>query len=148
VSDWESDLVQGIAQYLEDQGVGSYRSDDTAYATDETAIVFGELPSAPDRAIGLSLYSSTDHPVQNLSSVRLQLMCRGNANDNLDVGAIATAAFAALQGVTSLDLGTAHVIQIGRVSAVPTGVDGNRRYTRADNYQLDVNTPYSAGRTP
>lgn len=148
MSDWESDLVQGIAQYLEDNGVGVYRSDGTPYATGETAIVFGELPSSPDRAIGLSLYSATDHPVQNLSSVRLQLMCRGAVNSNLDVGALATAAFSALQGLVYRDFGTAHLIQAGRVSAVPTGVDGNRRYTRADNYECDVNTPYSAGRTP
>jgi hypothetical protein len=78
----------------------------------------------------------------------LQLMFRGAPDNTLDVGDLATQAFAALQGVTSRTFGTAHLIQCGRVSAVPLGIDDSRRSTRADNYEIDVNTPYSIGRTP
>ena len=148
MSSWESDLLTGIAQTLADAGVGTYRTDGTAYAAGETAIVFGELPTTPDRAIALSLYAATDAPVQNLSTVRAQLMFRGAVNANLDVGDLATEAFGVLQGMTARDYGTAHVIQAGRISAVPLGQDANKRYTRADNYQIDVNTPYTAYRTP
>lgn len=146
MSTWESDLLTGLAQYLQAQGVGVYKT--SGYAPTDTAIVFGEPPTAPDRIVALTLYSATDHPKQNLSTVRLQLMMRGAAENSLDVGDLATQAFAALQGVESLDFGTAHLVQCGRVSAVPLGLDSNRRSTRADNYQIDVNTPYSAGRTP
>lgn len=142
---WESDLLMGIAQYLEDQGVGAYNP---SYVTSDTAIVFGELPIDPSRAIGLTLYSAQDHPKQNLSSVRLQLQFRGAPDNSLDVGDLASLAFSALQGIEGRDFGSAHLIQCGRVSAVPLGLDDLRRSTRADNYQIDVNTPYSAGRTP
>jgi hypothetical protein len=145
VSSWESDLLQGLASYLAQQGVGVYNP--AGYQATDTAIVFGELPSTPNRCIGLTLYSAQDHPVQNLSTVRLQLMFRGAPNDSLDVGDLATTAFAALQGVTDRDYGAAHLIQCGRVSAVPLGIDELKRSTRADNYQIDVNTPYTAGRT-
>ena len=146
MSTWESDLLTGIATYLDGQGVGVYNP--AGYAATDTAIVFGDLPSTPDRCIGLTLYSSQDHPVQNLSTVRLQLMLRGVPNNSLDVGDLATQAFSALQGITGLDFGTAHLIQCGRVSAVPLGLDTNKRSNRSDNYQIDVNTPYSVGRTP
>jgi hypothetical protein len=145
VSTWESDLLTGLAQYLEDQGVGVYNP---TYTATDTAIVFGEPETTPDRVIALTLYSATDHPKQNLSTVRLQLMMRGAPENSLDVGDLATQAFAALQGIESRDFGTAHLVQCGRVSAVPLGLDANRRSTRADNYQIDVNTPYTAGRTP
>lgn len=145
MSTWESDLLTGIAQYLEDQGVAVYAA---SYAPTDTAIVFGPLPIDPSRCIGLSLYSAQDHPKQNLSTVRLQLMFRGAPDNTLDVGDLATQAFAALQGVEGREFGTAHLIQCGRVSAVPLGLDDSRRGTRADNYEIDVNTPYSAGRTP
>lgn len=146
MSSWESDLLVGIAELLDGQGVGTYRATGT-YAADETAIVFGELPTSPDRAIGLALYNgAADEPTQNLSHPRLQLMVRGGRGLPLDAGDVATAAFMVLQGVEHRDYGTAHLVQALRVSAVPLGVDDNRRTQRADNYQLDVNTPHSAGR--
>lgn len=144
MSTWESDLLTGIATHLDGQGVGVYKP--AGYAATDTAIVFGELPTSPDRCIGLSLYSAQDHPVQNLSTVRLQLMMRGVPNNSLDVGDLATQAFSALQGITALDFGTAHLIQCGRVSAVPLGMDDLKRSSRSDNYEIDVNTPYSVGR--
>jgi hypothetical protein len=146
VSTWESDLLVGIAGYLSQQSVGIYNP--AGYQATDTAIVFGDLPSTPNRCIGLTLYSAVDHPVQNLSTVRLQLMFRGDANNSLDVGDLATQAFAALQGITDRDYGTAHLIQMFRVSGgIPLGIDDLKRSTRADNYQIDVNTPYTAGRT-
>lgn len=147
MSTWESDLLNGVAQYLAAQGVGTYRSDGSAYLTTETAIVFGELPVAPDRVIALSLYGGpADEVKSNLSHPRLQLMMRGAAENTLDVGDLATQAFAALQGIESMDFGSAHLVQCYRVSSVPQGLDSNRRSERADNYQIDVNTPNTVGR--
>jgi hypothetical protein len=145
VADVESDLLTGIAQILNDAGAGSYKPAG-GYTAAETAIVFGELPTSPDRVIALSLYGFTDAINQNLSSPRLQAMLRGNPNDSLDVGALAVEVFNALQGLAGVDCGTAHVVQCNRFSVVPQGVDGNKRYERADNYALDVNTPATPGR--
>jgi hypothetical protein len=147
VSSWESDLLTGIAQLLNDQAVGVYKTTGT-YAATDTAIVFGELPTSPDRCIGLSLYSATDAPKQNLSTVRLQVMMRGAVNNSLDVGDLATAVFGVLQGLEGRDFGTAHAVQVGRISAVPLGLDSNKRSERSDNYQADINTPYTTYRTP
>lgn len=144
MSSWESDLLLGIAALLDGQSVATYR-DGTAYAAGETAIVFGELPSTPDRAIALALYNGpADEVTQNLSHPRLQLMFRGSPGLPLDAGDLADAAFGVLHGITHRDYGLAHLVQSLRVTAVPLGVDGNRRTMRADNYQLDVNTPHSA----
>lgn len=145
MSTWESDLLTGIAQYLEDQGVGVYA---TSYGPTDTAIVFGEPPIDPNRVIALSLYSAQDHPVQNLSTVRLQVMFRGAPDNTLDAGDLATTVFSALQGITHRTFGAAHLVQCRRVSAVPLGVDDSRRNRRSDNYECDVNTPYTVGRTP
>lgn len=148
MSSWESDLLLGIAALLDGQGVGTYRGDGSAYAAGETAIVFGELPTSPDRAVGLALYNGgADDVAQNVSHPRLQLMFRGVRGNPLDAGDLATAAFLVLHAAEHRDYGTAHLIQALRVTTVPLGVDENRRHQRADNYQLDVNTPYSAGRT-
>lgn len=146
MSSWESDLLVGLAELLDGQGVAKYRPTG-AYAAGETPIVFGELPTTPDRAIGLALYSGpADEATQNLSHPRLQLMVRGGRGLPLDAGDLATAAFMVLQAIEHRDYGTAHLVQALRTSAVPLGVDENRRTQRADSYQLDVNTPHSAGR--
>lgn len=143
---WESDLLVGLAQYLASQGVGTY-SPASPVPAGGTLIVFGEMPSSPDRCVALTLYASRDEPVANLSTVRVQFMLRGAPNNSLDVGDLATAVFAALQGVTHHDYGTAHAVDCRRVSVVPLGMDGNKRMTRADNYEIPVNTPYTTGRT-
>jgi hypothetical protein len=144
---WESDLLVGLAQNLAGQGVGVY-SPGAPVASTDTLILFGELPTSPDRCIALTLYASRDEPVQNLSTVRVQFMFRGAANNTLDVGDLAASVFGVLQGVTHRDYGTAHAVDCLRVSTVPLGMDGNKRMTRADNYEIPVNTPYTAGRTP
>jgi hypothetical protein len=145
MSSWESDLLLGIAALLDGQGVGTFRGDGSAYAAGETAIVFGELPTGPDRAIGLALYNGgADDVAQNVSRPRLQLMFRGAPGLPLDAGDIASAAFLVLHGAEHRDYGTAHLIQALRQSTVPLGVDDNRRTMRSDNYALDVNTPHTA----
>lgn len=143
---WEADLLTGLAQYLNDSGVGIYRPS-VPYQSGDVAIVFGELPTQPDRVIGLTLYGSSDEEVQNLSRVRVQLMMRGAPNLALDVGSVATAAFSQLQGLSYRDFGTAHVLRVARVSSVPLGVDQNKRTLRSDNYVIDVNTTTGVFRT-
>lgn len=140
MSDYESDLLTGLAQHLDDAGAATYRPAG-GYLSTETAIVFGDLPTSPDRAVALSLYASRDLIEQNLSMIRVQVMMRGAVNSSLDLGPLAVAIFDALHAAVALDFGTAHVVQCQRISTVPLGMDGNKRYLRADSYELDVNTP-------
>jgi hypothetical protein len=140
---WETDLLQGVAQRLNDFGVGVYAN---TYAATDTAIVFGDLPTSPDRCIGLGLYAATDAVRQNLTTVRMQLMMRGAPNNSLDVLALADAVFDVLHGLVHVDFGSAHAVQVLRVSAVPLGTDGNKRVMRADNYEIPVNVPQTVNR--
>lgn len=146
MSTWESDLLRGIAQHLETSAVGTYRSDGTAYTAGETAIVFGDLPTSPDRCVALNLYSAGDHGTQNLSATRLNVKVRGLPNQALDVGDLGTAVFEALQGLTNATFAAAHLLQLGRVSSLPFEIDASRRHVRSDNYAADVNTPSTSGR--
>lgn len=145
MSGYESDLMVGLAQYLNDAGVGVYRPDG-GYLPGDTAIVFGDLPPTPDRCIGLTPYSSTDQPKIALSRVRVQVWMRGAANDSLDILDLATDVFDTLQGAERLQFGSAGVVQILRVSAMPMGIDANKRSERSDNYAVDVNPPATPGR--
>lgn len=145
MSDVETDLVKGVAQYLNDNAVATYRATSTYLAT-ETAIAFGQLPSTPDRCIAISVYGADDEVQTPLSKLRVQFWCRGNPNDTLDAGVLAGSVFTLLQGATMLTFGTASVSQILRVSRVTLGQDQNKRQERADSYEFTVDFPATAGR--
>jgi hypothetical protein len=141
----ETDLVTGLAQYLNDHGAGTYRPTG-GYQANETAIVFGELPSTPDRVIALTVYGSLDEGLVPLSQMRVQFMFRGKPNDTLDAGEVAGPVFDLVQGLEHLQCGTAHIDLAQRVSRVTLGADENGRQLRSDNYALDVDMPATAGR--
>lgn len=145
MADVESDLLTGLAQYLHDNGAATYRPAG-GYAADETAVVFGELPTTPDRVVALSVYAAADEGQVPLSSLRVQCMFRGRPNDTLDAGAVAGPVFDLLQGLEHLQCGTAHVNLSQRVSRVSLGADESKRQLRSDNYAMDVDMPATAGR--
>lgn len=145
MADVETDLLTGLAQYLHDNGAATYRPTG-GYLADETAVVFGELPTSPDRVVALTVYGAVDEGMVPLSQLRVQVMLRGSPNNSLDVGAVAGPVFDLLQGLEHLQCGTAHVNLAQRVSRVPLGVDESKRSLRADNYAMDVDMPATAGR--
>ena len=110
------------------------------------SIVFGDLPSTPDRAAALAAYAAVDEPKVAKSTIRVQFMFRGDVNNSLSCDDLADDVFAYLQGLEDRTYGSVHLIQCFRVSAVPLGVDANKRSTRADNYECDVDLPLTAGR--
>lgn len=141
----ERDLLVGLADVLDTAGAATYRASG-GYLADETAVVFGDLPTGPDRVVALALYQATDAIEQNLSTRRMQVMMRSVPNDSLDVGDLADDVFDALHVLENTACGVVHVVQCFRTSVVPLGMDEQRRYLRADNYQLDINTPATPGR--
>lgn len=145
MADVETDLVVGLAQFLAAAGIGTYRPAG-GYLASETAIVFGDLPTAPDRAVGIGVYGAVDEGSVPLSSLRVQFLCRGSRDDSLDPGEVAGAIFTVLQGLQHQDFGAAHVNLAQRVSRIPLGIDEAKRSLRADNYALDVDMPATAGR--
>lgn len=109
-----------------------------------TGIYFKALPTSPDRAVALTIYSSVDQPKVALSTFRVQFWFRGKVNDSVDVDDLGDAAFTVLQGLEDRVYGSVHLVQCLRVSSVPLGVDVNKRAERSDNYQCDVDMPLTA----
>lgn len=141
-----SDLLTGLAQFLADQGVVTYRSDGSAYAASETGVVFGLMPQTPDRVVCLTDYPVNDDAANPWSQVRVQIRTRGVPNDPLDNAQLRDAVNTALQSKAALTFGSVTVAQALRISSIPMGIDDNRRFEYADNYQFDVQLPSTANR--
>ena len=128
-----TDLLTGLSAYVGAQGVtapGYMKS----------------LPTTPDRCFALTAYASVDEPKVALSHVRVQFWFRGVANNSLDVDELGDSVFNILQGAEDLTFGTAHVVQIFRVSSIQDGIDASKRNARFDSYELDLDVPVTSGR--
>lgn len=134
---WTSDLLTGIAQYLEDQGVGVYKPGE-AYASSDIAIVIGTVPPSPDRCIVLTDYDPDGGNSSGDVTPRVQVRCRGLRNDPLSAIDIASSVRDALDGLASVTFGQVVVSQINHSSGVPLGIDGNQRHERSDNYDIQA----------
>ena len=128
-----TDLLTGLSTSLAANGI-----------TDP--VFFKALPTSPDRCVAVTAYSSSDEAKVALSHIRVQFWFRGIANNSLDVDVLGDAVFDVLQGVEHVQMGTAHVNQMLRVSSAQLGADANKRNERTDNYELDVDVPVTSGR--
>lgn len=135
-----SDLLTGLAADLDAQNLATY----TGGAGGN--VFFKAMPTTPDRAVALTAYSSQDDPTQNLSTIRVQLMFRGEPDDATDVDDLADDVFLWLQGLQGRTYGSVFVAHALRVSTVQLGADANKRCERADNYAFTCNLPQTSGR--
>lgn len=140
----ESDLLVSIAQYLNDQGVASYKT--TGYEPADTAIVFGDLQTDPDRQVALTVYDSDDFVRQNISEYRVQFFMRGRPGNSLDAADLASDIFDVLQGLQDVEWGALHLIQCRRIVVSDQDQDANLRAERADSYTFRVSTPATTRR--
>lgn len=131
------DLAVGFATTLSGSGVGVF-SPTGAYAPTDTAIVFKDMPPAPDRMIVLTAVPLTDAEVIPLGKVLVQVKMRGAPNNSLDVDDLGDAVFDLMHGATNLVFGSTHAIQVFRNSSVPMGIDSARRWLRTDHYYVDL----------
>ena len=132
----ESDLLQGLAARIAAAGVGTYPG---PYSSASPAVVFGDLPTSPDKAIGLTVYSARDAQTQNLTYFRVQAFVRGAKNNTLSAGDLAAA-------LLDVQMGAVWVVSSSRVVVSPQGVDGDGRSLRADSYEFVCNTPTTPAR--
>lgn len=136
---WTSDLLRGIATYLDEAGVGVWRELGPAYMPGETGIVLGEVPPTPDRIVGLFLYDEGSEDGVGTTEPRLQVRTRA-PGPNTAVADLADAVREALRGLTRRRFGTAYVAQIslynGGNLGADLGADGNARHERFTNYDL------------
>lgn len=128
-----TDLLVGLSAYVAARGVN-----DPGFMK--------ALPTAPDRCFALTAYSTSDQPKVAATKIRVQFWFRGIVNNSLDVDEFADSVFNLLQGAEDLTFGTAHVVQILRVSSMQHGIDANKRSERSDNFEFDVDTPTTPGR--
>lgn len=137
---WTADVVTGLAQYLEDSGVGQFNSTGAAYAASTPAIYFDQVPASPDRVIVLTPYGGVDSPTQPESEIALQVRVRGT-KDPRTAYALDDAVFGALQNLPRTVMGGVTVVGCWRTSSAYLGADANGRHERTSNFAVRVHRP-------
>lgn len=138
---FSNDIVAGIAQLLEDAGVGTWKPTGSYLTTDTRPIYVQEAPGTPDRVIVVAHY-----PVTNVARTRdviegVQVRNRGVPGDPRPALDDADAIRAALDGRQHVLLGAVHVSLIEWRSGAPLGQDGNRRWETVQNFYLSTARP-------
>ena len=106
--------------------------DDPLPTEAEIAVSYGTIPDAPDRAVGVRVYSTIDDP--DLLSRRVQLHIRGGRRQPFGADRIAGVLFAVLHDRPRGD----GFVSIQRTSAAPLGADDNGRELRTENYLITL----------
>jgi hypothetical protein len=135
------DVLKGLAQYLEDGGVGTYEPTGAYPVSADAPIFLGDMPGTPDRVIVLSAYVIDDDPSLPDSAVGVQARTRGAAGSPGSVDDLDDAVFDRLHGARGITAGTVRITQILRRSGTPLGRDGNRRFERSSNFYVTAARP-------
>jgi hypothetical protein len=136
---WTGDLMAGLGQFLNDEGVGIWRSSGV-YTANEVGIVLDVVPSSPSQVITLTPYMSTDAVGLSDSELSVQVRVRGTA-DPRTAYALDDAAFEAMQNLPRTVLNGVTVVGAWRTSSAYLGADSNQRHERSSNYRLLVHRP-------
>lgn len=134
-------LVEGLAQWLQDEGLGSYRPD-TEYQAGERAITARTLPREPDWAVAIAPYQVDDATTLPTQAVMVQLRFRAPAvGPRTSVDEWADQVAGRLHFRHNFDVGGVHVSRAQRVLVAPLGSDESGREERADSYEIIVTRP-------
>jgi hypothetical protein len=137
---WSTVLMDGLAQHLENQDVGTFHSTGVGYTTAQVGIVFDVVPANPDRVIVLSLYDERGEPTQGDVDVYVQVRVRGDRDPRTAL-ALDDAVYDAWQNLPRSLLGGTVVAGIFRESRAYMGVDANGRHERSSNYRIPTHHP-------
>lgn len=138
---WTDDLLVGIALYLDNAGVGTFKATGK-YTSEQNPIFLEDMPSTPDAAISLTTYAVSSDLTLNDVEQGLQVRVRGGRGDYASDSDLADQVFAQLHGAEGLDLGNdIRVALIQHISGAALGQDTNGRPERTDNYYLSTNRP-------
>lgn len=102
------------------------------YPSTVVGLFYGELKTAPDRAVAVRVYAPQDGV--HVSRRRVQLRSRG-AQRRLDgADQLADIAFVALDGLSRYR----GILRAERISFAPLGADQSGRQERTDNYLITL----------
>jgi len=135
------DFVDGLARRLAAAGVGAYRPTGV-YTKGETAITDTVMPDAPDRAIVLTAYDTSDDPALTDCTVNVQIRTRAGT-DPRQVAALDEDAFTVLHGLRDAQFGSARLNHMKRDNSASMGRDANGRFERTSNYTVAAQRPPS-----
>ncbi|MFD8611079.1 minor capsid protein [Streptomyces sp. NPDC059631] len=133
------DLVDGLARTLADAGVATYRPTGV-YKAGETAITDTAMPDAPDRAVVLTAYDTTDDPALTDCTVAVQVRTRAGT-DPREVADLDDDLFGVLHGLRDRQFGTSRLVFMKRDNSASLGRDANGRYERTSNYTVRAQRP-------
>lgn len=136
------DVLVGVAELIAAAELASWNPPGV-YPLSATGIFLKTMPDGdgvPDRVVALNLIPVTADPVNPYGQYFLQVACRGNRNDPLDVDRIAEPIFDVLHGLTNQTFGGTHIIQFLFHTGTPMGQDALTRWERADKYLADIDS--------
>lgn len=134
-------VLDGIARLLATSGIGTYRSDGSAYLAAETAIVFGTLPQAPARCIALAYYPVAETNSTDTGTHGVQIRTRSFDQDPGDVDQLADGVHLVLHKQRNIALNGVTAGLIWHQSGASLGQGPDTRWERSDNYYLWADRP-------
>lgn len=134
------DISVGFAQIIANAGYAVF--DPAAdYQDTDTGILFKAVPAKPDRLVTITVVPLSDDLAAPQGQLMVQLRYRGNQGDPLDVDDLADQIKPLFHGLTNTVMGAHTVVQCDRRQSVPLGQDDFKRWSRADQFYLDVEYP-------
>ncbi|QLF83199.1 hypothetical protein QEN62_gp13 [Streptomyces phage AxeJC] len=129
---YTTDIVEGLAELLDEQGLGTYGPPDEPYPSDGTAIVIGFMPAAPDPVICLTPYPVEDTGgTDAITAVQVRMRA---GRDPREVYALADAVCDLLHGREHFRLRGVPVALMWRQSEAQLGLDSTGRMEMSANY--------------
>lgn len=129
-------LATTICQRLAAADVGVWR-ESSPYLFGEVGIFYGPIDESVDSGIGVTPYEVVDPYPVGVFERRVQVRYRGARNERNGADRLASAGFAALQGLVRV----AGFSLVRRLSMAQLGTDANSRQERADNYLIILDNP-------
>ncbi|QKN87598.1 hypothetical protein QEN63_gp13 [Streptomyces phage Vondra] len=136
---YTTDIVEGLAELLDEQGLGVYGPLDKPYPSDGTAIVIGFMPAVPDPVICLTPYPVEDTGgTDAITAVQVRMRA---GRDPRKVYALADAVCDLLHGREHFRLRGVPVALMWRQSEAQLGLDSNGRMEMSANYYARTTRP-------
>ncbi|MFF5589731.1 minor capsid protein [Streptomyces hygroscopicus] len=136
---WTRDLLDGLARYVADAGIGVYR-DTGVYAADEVGITVTAVPDQPDQIIAITPYPVDDTSGTTDVLLGVQLRFRAGA-DPRAVLAREDAVYDLLHEREHTEIGGIHIGIMWRQSGGWIGADVRGRQEMTANYYLRAIRP-------